>query len=252
MKSNQRWIIPILILLAISIYINLPNHPGIHLGNFNKEIKTRLGLDLVGGVQALLEADLPADVEISQENMQTARGIIEDRVNGLGVSEAVVQIAGDRRILVELPGEQDPEQALSTIKETALLEFVDFGDVSAQDVSLLYTTKIKTDYQTSNDTEDLSPDSPTDPVFHTVITGASIKQVGVTTDALGNPQVLFELTPEGSIIFSEFTAANVGKMLAIVLDKEVISSPVINEAITGGQGSISGNFTIETANNLAI
>ena len=252
MKSNQRWIIPILILLAISIYINLPNHPGIHLGNFNKEIKTQLGLDLVGGVQALLEADLPADVDISQENMQTARGIIEDRVNGLGVSEAVVQIAGDRRILVELPGEQDPEQALSTIKETALLEFVDFGDVSAQDVSLLYTTKIKTDYQTSNDAEDLSPDSPTDPVFHTVITGASIKQVGVTTDALGNPQVLFELTPEGSIIFSEFTAANVGKMLAIVLDKEVISSPVINEAITGGQGSISGNFTIETANELAI
>ena len=252
MKSNQRWIFPILILLAISIYINLPNHPGIHIGNFDKVIKTQLGLDLVGGVQALLEADLPADVEISQENMQTARGIIEDRVNGLGVSEAVVQIAGDRRILVELPGEQDPEQALSTIKETALLEFVDFGDVSAQDASLLYTTKIKTDYQTSSDAEDPSPASPTDRVFHTVITGASIKQVGVTTDAIGNPQVLFELTPEGSIIFSKFTAANVGKMLAIVLDKEVISSPVINEAITGGQGSISGNFTIETANELAI
>jgi len=208
-----------------------------------------LGLDLVGGVQALLEADLPADVEISQENMQTARGIIEDRVNGLGVSEAVVQIAGDRRILVELPGEQDPEQALSTIKETALLEFVDFGDVSAQDASFLYTTKIKTDYQTSSDAED---PSPTDRVFHTVITGASIKQVGVITDEIGNHQVLFELTPEGSIIFSKFTAANVGKMLAIVLDKEVISSPVINEAITGGQGSISGNFSIETANELAI
>jgi len=249
MKSTQRWIIPILILLAISIYINLPNHPGIHIGNFDKEIKTQLGLDLVGGVQALLEADLPADVEISQENMQTARGIIEDRVNGLGVSEAVVQIAGDRRILVELPGEQDPEQALSTIKETALLEFVDFGDISAQDASFLYTTKIKTDYQTSSDAED---PSPTDRVFHTVITGASIKQVGVITDEIGNHQVLFELTPEGSIIFSKFTAANVGKMLAIVLDKEVISSPVINEAITGGQGSISGNFSIETANELAI
>jgi len=77
MKSNQRWIIPILILLALSIYINLPNHPGIHLGNFHKEIKTQLGLDLVGGVQALLEADLPEDAEISQENLQTARGIIE-------------------------------------------------------------------------------------------------------------------------------------------------------------------------------
>ena len=66
MKSNQRWIIPILILLALSIYINLPNHPGIHIGNFHKVIKTQLGLDLVGGVQALLEADLPEDAEISQ------------------------------------------------------------------------------------------------------------------------------------------------------------------------------------------
>jgi preprotein translocase subunit SecD len=252
MKSNQRWIFPILILLALSIYINLPNHPGIHLGNYHKEINTQLGLDLVGGVQALLEADLPEDVEISQENMQTARGIIEDRVNGLGVSEAIVQIAGDRRILVELPGEHDPEQALSTIKETALLEFVDFGDLSVQEASLLYNTKIKTDYQTSSNSEDLSTSSPNDPVFHTVITGASIKQVGVTTDALGSPRVIFELTPEGSIIFGEFTAANIGSMLAIVLDKEVISTPRIDDAITGGQGSISGNFTIDSANELAI
>ena len=201
MKSNQRWIFPILILLALSIYINLPNHPGIHIGDYHKEINTQLGLDLVGGVQALLEADLPEDAEISQENMQTARGIIEDRVNGLGVSEAIVQIAGDRRILVELPGEHDPEHALSTIKETALLEFVDFGDLSVQEASLLYNTKIKTDYQTSSNNEDLSTSSPNDPVFHTVITGASIKQVGVTTDALGSPRVIFELTPEGSIIF---------------------------------------------------
>ena len=252
MKSNQRWIFPILILLALSIYINLPNHPGIHLGDYHKEINTQLGLDLVGGVQALLEADLPEDAEISQENMQTARGIIEDRVNGLGVSEAIVQIAGDRRILVELPGEHDPEHALSTIKETALLEFVDFGDLSVQEASLLYNTKIKTDYQTSSNGEDLSTSSPNDPVFHTVITGASIKQVGVTTDALGSPRVIFELTPEGSIIFGEFTAANIGSMLAIVLDKEVISTPRIDDAITGGQGSISGNFTIDSANELAI
>ncbi|MEJ2413201.1 MAG: hypothetical protein P8Y34_09460 [Anaerolineales bacterium] len=81
MKQNRRWIIPILILIALSIYINLPNHPGIHIGSYNKEIKTQLGLDLVGGVQALLEADLPPDVEVTAENMQTARRIIEDRVN---------------------------------------------------------------------------------------------------------------------------------------------------------------------------
>ena len=252
MKRNQRWIIPILILLALSIYINLPNHPGIHLGNFDKDLKIQLGLDLVGGVQALLEADLPPDVEVTTENMQTARRIIEDRVNGLGVSEAVVQIAGDRRILVELPGQRDPEEALSTIKDTALLEFVDFGDLSNQEASLLYNTKINTDYQTSSDLNKSDSSSSEGPVFHTVMTGASIKQVGVSKNALGKYLVVFELTPEGSQIFKEYTTNNTGKLLAIVLDNEVISAPRIEEPITAGRGSISGNFTAETANNLSI
>ncbi len=252
MKRNQRWILPILILLTVSIYINLPNHPGIHLGSFHKDIKTQLGLDLVGGVQALLEADLPPGAEITSENMQTARRIIEDRVNGLGVSEAVVQIAGDRRILVELPGQRDPDQALSTIKDTALLEFVDFGDLSTQEVSLLINTKINTDYQTASDQNESGSSSSDDPVFHTVMTGASIKQVGVTMDALRSYQVVFELTPEGSQIFKEYTTNNTGKILAIVLDNEVISAPRIEEPITAGRGSISGNFTDESAQNLSI
>jgi len=252
MKRNQRWTIPILILLALSIYINLPNNPGIHLGSFDKDLKIQLGLDLVGGVQALLEADLPPDVEVTKENMQTARRIIEDRVNGLGVSEAVVQIAGDRRILVELPGQRDPEQALSTIKDTALLEFVDFGDLSNQEASLLYNTKINTDYQTSSDLNESDSLSSEGPVFHTVMTGASIKQVGVSKNALGKYLVVFELTPEGSQIFKEYTTNNTGKLLAIVLDNEVISAPRIEEPITAGRGSISGNFTAETANNLSI
>lgn len=252
MKRNQRWIYPILVLLALSIYINLPNHPGIHLGSFNRDIKTQLGLDLVGGVQALLEADLPPDVEITSENMQTARRIIEDRVNGLGVSEAVVQIAGDRRILVELPGQRDPDQALSTIKDTALLEFVDFGDLTSQEVSLLINTKINTDYQTASDQNEPGSSSSDDTVFHTVMTGASIEQVGVTMDALRKYQVVFELTPEGSQIFKEYTTNNTGKILAIVLDNEVISAPRIEEPITGGRGSISGNFTDESAQNLSI
>jgi len=252
MKQNRRWIIPILILFALSIYINLPNHPGIHLGNYDKDIKTQLGLDLVGGVQALLEADLPADVEVSVENMQTARRIIEDRVNGLGVSEAVVQLAGDRRILVELPGQQDPEQALSTIKETALLEFVNFGDLSSQEVSQLIHTNITTDYKNSSDENESISSNPDEPIFHTVMTGASIKQVGVTKNALGRYLVVFELTPEGSLIFREYTTNNTGKILAIVLDNEVISATQIKEPIISGRGSISGDFSYESANNLSI
>jgi preprotein translocase subunit SecD len=252
MKKYQRWIIPILIMLGLSIYINLPNHPGIHIGNYNRDIKTQLGLDLVGGVQALLEADLPADVEVTQENMQTARRIIANRVNGLGVSEAVVQLAGDRRILVELPGQTDPEQALSTIKDTALLEFVDFGDFSSQEVSQMINTVIKTDYKNSSAENDSANASSEEPIFHTVMTGAAIKQVGVTKNALGKFLVVFELTPEGSQIFQEYTTNNSGEFLAIVLDNEVISAPRIEEPIIGGRGSISGNFTYDSASNLSI
>ena len=90
--------------------------------NFEKQIETRLGLDLVGGVQALLEADLPEETDVTPESMQTAVRIVENRVNALGVSEAVVQQAGDRRILVELPGETDPEKALEVLRQTGLLE----------------------------------------------------------------------------------------------------------------------------------
>jgi preprotein translocase subunit SecD len=252
MKRNQRWILPILLLLALSIYINLPNHPGIHLGSFDKDIKTQLGLDLVGGVQALLEADLPPDTEVTPENMQTARRIIEDRVNGLGVSEAVVQLAGDRRILVELPGQRDQEQALATIKGTALLEFVNFGDISNQQVSDLVNTKINTDYQTGTNQDQSESTDTGEEVYHTVMTGSSIKQVGVNVDALRRYQVVFELTPEGSQIFKEYTTQNTGTILAIVLDKEVISAPRIEEPITAGRGSITGNFTDESAQNLSI
>jgi preprotein translocase subunit SecD len=252
MNKNRRWIIPILILFALSIYINLPNHPGIHLGNFDKDIKTQLGLDLVGGVQALLEADLPPDVEVNSENMETARRIIEDRVNGLGVSEAVVQIAGDRRILVELPGQRDPEQALTTIKDTALLEFVDFGDLSSQEVSQLINTTITTDTQTASDQADNASPTTEGLIYHTVMTGASIKQVGVSKDSLARYHVAFELTPEGSQIFRDYTTQHTGEFLAIVLDNVVISAPRIEEPITAGQGSISGNFTYESASNLAI
>ncbi|MGD2159076.1 MAG: hypothetical protein PVG32_19520, partial [Anaerolineales bacterium] len=63
MKQYQRWLIPILIILIIAIWVDLPSNPGIRLGDINREIETRLGLDLVGGVQALLEADLPPETE---------------------------------------------------------------------------------------------------------------------------------------------------------------------------------------------
>ncbi|MDH5507493.1 MAG: hypothetical protein OEZ02_09760, partial [Anaerolineae bacterium] len=132
MNRYTKSLILILILVTVAVWIDLPNNPGIHYTNaagepYDRDFPTKLGLDLVGGVQALLQVDLPEDIEIDPDSMRTASGIIEKRVNGLGVNEAVVQLAGDRRILVELPGETDPERALETLKQTGLLEFVEVG-----------------------------------------------------------------------------------------------------------------------------
>jgi preprotein translocase subunit SecD len=245
-------IITILVVIILAIYLDIPNTPGIP-GSDHK-VQTRLGLDLVGGVQALLEADLPAEQAIEPQAMQTARSIVENRVNGLGVTEAVVQQAGDRRIVVEIPGTQDPEEALATLKQTGLLEFVDFSSLAPQEAIALVGTKIETDFaQTSTlqPTQTLTS-AQTTQVFHTVMTGAELKTVAVSSSQLNEPEVAFTLTSEGAKIFSDFTTAHVSQVLAIVLDKEVISTPTINEPITDGQGVIQGNFTVESANALAV
>jgi len=234
----------ILIIILLAVWIDLPNTPGIP--GMSRKIETRLGLDLVGGVQALLEADLPAEQAIDATAMQTARTIVENRVNALGTTEALVQQAGDRRIVVEIPGETDPESALATLRQTGLLEFVDFSSLPAQEAFALVGTKIQTDFATESATQET-------PVYHTVMTGSALKTVSVTSAQLTNePEVAFELTPEGAQTFRDFTTANVNNVLAIVLDKEVISTPTINEPITDGQGVIQGNFTIESANALAV
>lgn len=264
MKRNTRFLIPIIILIILAVWVVWPSNTGIHLGNFNRTIQTRLGLDLVGGVQALLEADLPATTQIDPESMSTARKIVENRVNGLaGVNEAVVQQAGNRRIVVELPGETDPAKALATIQQTGLLEFVDMTQYSAAQIAAFQNQgPIKTDFLQSDDTQP-TPEATagvtatqtvtqTAPIFHTVMTGGALKTVSVSTSATGQYEVAFELTPEGATTFKDFTSANVGKILAIVLDKNIISYPSINNAITDGKGVITGGFTLDEANALAL
>lgn len=251
MRRNRqlRMLILIIAIVAVAIWFDLPNNPGIHVFGIDKAIETRLGLDLVGGVQALLEADLPKDVDIDAEAMNTARTIVENRVNGLGVSEAVVQQAGDRRIVVELPGETDPEKALAILRQTGLLEFVDMSDISVDQAIALVGTKIETDFAQGSEADDVLEDVP---LFPTVITGTGLENVGVTSNQAGEYEVAFELKPEEAVTFADYTANNVGTVLAIILDKEVISVPTINSAITDGQGVISGNFTPEAANALAV
>ena len=244
----------ILVILGLGLWVDL-NDSLVIYNPFNdtrildRDVTTRLGLDLRGGLQVLLEADLPEDVAVDSDSMETARTIMENRTNALGVSENVLQIAGERRIVGEFPGLDNTDEVLGTIQQTGLLEFVDTGDISMPPEAT-----IQTDFATGGKAEapvtEGGGDVPT--VYHTVMTGKDLRQVAVTQDQLGQYVVQFELTPEGADIFAAHTAANVGKYLTIVLDKQVVSSPVINSAIPDGSGIIQGNFTPETANALAV
>lgn len=246
--TNRNWqtLIVIAIIFAIGIYLVLPGTTQIPL--INKSVRTVLGLDLGGGVQALLEADLP-EASVTAENMSTARQIVENRVNGLGVTDAVVQQAGTTRILVELPGETDPEAVLSTLRETGLLEFVDFSSLDANAAISLIGTTIQTDYGMTPEQLAGQADGQ---IYHTVLTGAELGDAGVTVSQTGGYEVTLSFKGDGVSKFSEYTTANVGNILAIVLDKQVISAPSISVPITDGAAVIQGTFTYEEANALAV
>lgn len=219
----------------------------------NPDFPVRLGLDLQGGLQVLLEADVPPDQEVTADQMDTSRQVVDRRVNALGVTEPLVQVEGNRRILVELPGVDDPEEAIALIQETALLEFVDTGDVSLPEGAC-----IRTSLSDEPSRCEFLPGQPVTstiaspaPTFPTVMTGAGLRDATVSSDQFGQFFVDFILTEEDSQVFADHTRDNQGKFLTIVLDKEVISSPVIS-AVIEGSGQISGAFTLDEAQRLAL
>lgn len=246
-------IILIVLVVALSMWINLsqkievPNPLSNSTENlFERDVQPRLGLDLQGGLQVLLEADIPADQEISADEMEVARQIVQQRTDALGVNENSITVAGDRRIVGEFPGLEDTESVLATIQQTGLLEFVDTGDIAPE-----VGTILATDYSPTGLPVEF--EDATQPIYHTIFTGTEVDSVSVAQDQLtGEYYLSFVLKPNGAQIFGDHTTANVGKFLAIVLDKQVISAPVIKNPITGGTGSISGNFTYEEINAFAI
>jgi preprotein translocase subunit SecD len=208
---------------------------------FSRDVTPRLGLDLRGGLQVILEADLPETTEITAEQMDVARSIIENRTNALGVAENSIQVAGERRLVGEFPGLEDSNSVLSTIQQTGLLEFVDFGTTP-----LNPGTVITTDYGGNTEVAEGQI------LYHTIMNGADLLTVGVTTDQFNQTVVTFDLNDEGRAIFADYTTNHTGEFLGIVLDKQVISAPQVDEPITEGSGMIRGNFSIESANALAI
>jgi preprotein translocase subunit SecD len=265
---KQRDIISLVLIgfvIVIALLIVLPGTSS-HFQDIGlRNLDFVLGLDLRGGVQALLEVPQDYKQEVTTQQLEDAQRILESRTNALGVSENQFQVAGDRRIVAEFPGLTDPERVLSVIKETGQLEFVDLGSTRLSE-----GTKIKTDLGNNGAAaeptaaatgeataaaatpEAGATEDPTQKVWHTVMTGDHLKTVGVTTDQLGKYVISFELDSQGAQIFKEYTSANVGKILAIALDKTIISAPSIDSAIPDGKGIIQGSFTNETANDLAI
>jgi protein-export membrane protein SecD len=219
----------------------------------NPDYPIQRGLDLQGGLQVLLEADVPADQDVTAEQMDSARQIVDRRVNALGVTEPLVQVEGDRRILVELPGIGDPREAISLIQETALLEFVDTGDQSLPEGMCVRTSlnngPSRCEFGPGEDPNG-EPANPA-PQFETILTGAALRNAASEATQYGEFLVTFALQPDAADTFEQYTSQNVGNFLTIVLDKEVVSSPRIN-AVISDSGSITGNFTVDEAQKLAL
>jgi preprotein translocase subunit SecD len=247
-------LIVVLILIAFSLWISLSktitivNPFNTQQMLVNRNVDTRLGLDLRGGLQALLE--VPEGVTVSSTDLETTKTILERRVNALGVSEINMQVAPPRRIVAEFPGINNPEEAIASVKQTGLLEFVDFGSSKLPD-----DTMIKTDQGNPGSATPASDTTTAalDRVYHTVMTGTALQTVAVQPVQTGSGyEISFTLKPDSKQIFSDFTRDNTGKYLAIVLDKKIISSPTINSQISDGSGVITGNYTLDSANAFAV
>lgn len=278
MSSHFRWLIFIVALIIFCVWVILPDTTGIHIDtdgdgkdDIGLNVQQAMGLDLVGGLRVLLQAQLPIG-SFDVEELHTAANNVSKRVNALGVGEATVQVQGSNRILVELPGVTDPQQAVDTIQRTALLEFVDFSGLSSQAQQLI-GRKILTDKQaliqaereqstiaaTAEATAEVSQLVEEQPLlnpvtgqpFVTVMTGAGLQAAAARISQTGQWEIQFELTTEGGKQFGDFTIQRIGQPMAIVLDGVVLSAPSIRAAIDS-TGVIQGKFDEQEAKTLAL
>ena len=175
----------------------------------------RQGLDLQGGTHIVMQAEDTEENKVTNEAITQVINIMQKRVNEMGLTEPIIQREGANRIIIELPGEKDPQKAIETIGKTAVLQFKDEeGNVK--------------------------------------LTGEDLKNAKEQMGQNKQPLVALEFSDEGGKKFGALTAANIGRHIAIYLDGELLTNPVVNEAITGGSAVITGQRTLEEAKDLAI
>ncbi len=211
--------------------------------NLSQDVSFRRGLDLEGGTSVTLRADMK-DIAVDQRNdaLDSAKDVIEKRINLYGVSEPVIQtsqVNKDYRIIVEIPGVTDVNQAISLIGKTAQLTFWEEGASGSAQPNVVPPLGVDQVLGANARQTDLS--------------GKDLKKAAVTFNPnTGEPQVQLTFTNEGTRKFGEITKRNVGKIVGIVLDNRLIQAPRVNEPILAGTAEITGAFTIEQAKALQI
>ena len=228
----------LIILAGVALWLNLPNHPIISLGGFQRDLNLKLGLDLQGGAHLVYRANIDeVNIEDPADALAGVRDVIERRVNVFGVSEPVIQtnqVGDEFRVIVELAGVFDTNEAIELIGETPQLDFrreIDGGELNI----------------------DATDETIVGPTFErTELTGKHLRRSTVDFDQVtGTPIVNLEFDGEGTDLFSELTEESIGKRIAIYLDDVPISAPVVNTQITNGRAVITGGFTLDEARQLA-
>ncbi|MDD5750796.1 MAG: protein translocase subunit SecD [Candidatus Pacebacteria bacterium] len=243
-NANKSYLIIVICFTILTLLLAFPRPVNDFLNYLNvkfiphlPERPFKLGLDLQGGSQLLYEADASnIGPEGKKEAMQGLRDVIERRVNMFGVTEAVVstQESGEsQRLSVELPGVKDINEAIEMIGKTPYLEFKEERPASERDALL-------------------QEQNGEDPYFiPTRLTGQYLKKATLSfNQSTMAPEVLLEFNDEGAAIFKDLTEKNIGKKVAIYIDNVMISSPVVQEAISGGSAQITGTFSIAQAREL--
>lgn len=246
---NRSITIRVLVILAVLIAAYAQMYP--------LQEKIKLGLDLKGGIYMAMEVEtegMPED-KIESE-VDKAIQIIRNRIDQFGVASPEIARQGKDKIIIELPGEKDPERAKSVIGQTARLEFRLVNDDLLQSA---LTGAVPEGYE-------VLYEHIRDPVTHVrvdtrpwlvedrvLMTGETLENAYIQYDPMTNtPNVAFQFNSAGAVQFGEITSRNVNRKLAVILDNVVQSAPVIRSAIMGGSGIIEGRFTLDEAKALAV
>src|SRR3989338_1008626 len=254
-RASQWKLLGIIALTIAAIYLIIPSFSiKDKEGHVVQKGKINLGLDLQGGMHFVLKVDIAkVPIEARKDAVERVIEIIRNRIDQFGVGEMSIQRQGKENIIVQLPGVTDRERALDIIGKTAHLEFRLVSD-NAEDMKKALNKEEVPGGELLYHESERGGREPLLVAKEASLTGDLI--VNAKTDfsasGFGEPYVSLALNPKGSELFYAITQANVGKRLAIVLDGKVQSAPVIREPIPSGQAQISGNFSVEEANDLAI